>query len=149
MSKKGLKITNEKSTVAVPSIPNTEAFKQEAVEAANRLTDYKARSWDLGVKFKGLMESSVLPENKTTLIKDLENEVLNQLALLANDINNDESQPEGTGSVALNQLIMKMLLLQKDICSKQRFQIEKLEKTVINLNSRLESIEARQPSRSP
>lgn len=138
---KGLKITNEKSTVAAPVHHDTAAFQQAASEAADRLTEYKKRSWDLGIKFKGLMESSVLPENKTTLLKDLEVETLGQLSQLANDINNDDTQPEGTGSVALSQLIMKMLLLQKDICSKQRFQIEKLEKTVSGLDKKIDFLE--------
>ena len=128
---KGLKITNENSTVAAPVVPNTTAFEQAATEAAGRMAEYKKRAWDLGVKFKGLMDSSVLPENKSSLIKDLEAETLTQLAQLANDINTDEAQPEGMGSVALSQLIMKMLLQQRDICSHQRFRIEHLEKQLL------------------
>lgn len=139
-SPKGLKLTNEKSTVSAPTNPGTEAFKAAAEEAASRLDEYKKRSWDLGVKFKGLMESSVLPENKSALLKDLESETLVQLAQLANDLNNDEAQPEGTGSVALAQLIMKMLLFQKDTCSLQRFKIEKLEKNVSGLESKIEEL---------
>lgn len=135
--KKGLKITNEKSTIPVPPTPNGDALKQAATEVVNRIEDYKKRSWDLGIKFKGLMESSVLPENKSALIKDLESEVLGQLVQLATDINNDEAQPEGTGSVALNQLIMKMLLLQRDICNQQKFRIEQLEKQVSSLQQKL------------
>ncbi len=140
---KGLKITNEKSTVAAPvnNNPGAEAFQQAASEAANRLTEYKKRSWDLGVKFKGLMESSILPENKSALLKDLEAEVLGQLSQLANDINNDDTQPEGTGSVALAQLMMKMMLLQRDLCSKQRYKIEKLDRLVDDLDTRIERME--------
>jgi hypothetical protein len=138
---KGLKITNEKSTVAAPLRHNTEAFQQAASEAADRLAEYKKRSWDLGVKFKGLMESSILPENKSALIKDLESETLSQLSQLANDINTDDGQPEGAGSVALSQLIMKMLLLQKDMCSQQKYKIEKLEKLVDELVTKIERLE--------
>jgi hypothetical protein len=138
---KGLKITTEKSTVAAPLRHNTEAFQQAASEAADRLADYKKRSWDLGVKFKGLMESSILPENKSALIKDLESETLSQLSQLANDINTDDGQPEGAGSVALSQLIMKMLLLQKDMCSQQKYKIEKLEKLVDELVTKIERLE--------
>ncbi len=138
---KGLKINNEKSTVATPVNATTDTFKKEAAEAAGRLDEYKKRSWDLGIKFKGIMESSVLVENKSILIKDLESETLVQLAQLANDINNDESQPEGTGSIALCQLIMKMLLLQKDMCSLQKFRIEQLEKQAIVFRDRLDELE--------
>lgn len=127
---KGLKLNNQKSNIAPPTNSNLEAFNQAADEAAERLSTYKKRSWDLGVKFKSLMETTILPENKTSLIKDLENEVLQQLSQLATEINIDTIQPEGSGGVALCQLIMKMLLLQKDTTSKLLFRITSLEKIV-------------------
>jgi hypothetical protein len=130
---KGLKINNDKSTVAAPASSTAAAFKAVAEEAAGRLTEYKKRSWDLGVKFKGIMESSILPENKNALIKDLESETLMQLSQLASDINADDSQPEGAGSIALAQLIMKMMILHKDIVNQQKFRIEQLEKKVLEL----------------
>lgn len=127
--KKGVKLNNENSSVAVPQgAAISEAFQKNADEAMERLQDYKKRSWDNGIKFKSLMESKVLPENKTTILKDLENETLQDLAKLASDINSDIDQPDGMGSVALCQLMMKMLLLQKDNANILQFRIEELEK---------------------
>ena len=131
MSAKGIKLTNEKSTVQQVVPLNTEDFEQSATEAVSRMTEYKKRAWDLGVRFKGLMENSVLSENKSLLVKDLEAEILAQLSTLAIEINNDDAQPEGMGSVALSQLLMKMILLQKDAISMLRFRIEQLEKNSI------------------
>ena len=126
---KGLKLNNEKSTVIPPvKAMASEAFNKAADEAAERLTGYKQRSWDTGVKFKSIMESSVLPENKSILIKEMEAETLQQLSQLALDINADDINPDGMGGVALCQLIMKMMITQKDQISVLRYRVEELEK---------------------
>lgn len=131
---KGLKINNAGSSIKTPEqINHSEAFKQAANEAAKRLEGFKNRSFELGLKFKNLLESNVLPENKTTILKDLEGEVLSQLSQLANEINNDEAQPEGTGSVALCQLMMKMMLIQRDNINSLKFQVEELKKEITSL----------------
>lgn len=129
MIKKGVKLNNDSSSVVgPPSSAAAEAFQKAADEAAERLANYKKRSWDLGVKLKGLMESSVLPENKTNLLKDLESETLQELSKLATEINSDGVQPEGMGGVALCQLILKMLLLQRDKTNILSFRLEELIK---------------------
>lgn len=125
---KGLKINNAKSSVAPAPQVLDAAFQKAADEAAERIAGYKERAWDLGVKLKSLMESTILPENKTPLNKDFESEVLQKLSALATDINADETQPESSGSVALAQLIMKMMLVQKDQISMLRYQVETLNK---------------------
>jgi hypothetical protein len=126
---KGLKINNQNSTVAVPETKaRNEIFEKAAEEAAQRLEGYKKKSWDLGLKFKGIIDSFIIPENKTPLLKDLENETLQELSQLANEINNDEIQQEGMGSVALCQLIMKMMIHQKDQVNILRYRLEELEK---------------------
>jgi len=128
---KGLKINNAKSSIqAQDTEVSSEAFQKAADEAAGRISEYKERAWDLGVKFKSVMESTIIPENKTMLNKDFESETLQKLAVLASDINTDETQLEGSGSVALCQLIMKMMILQKDQISMLRYQIEVMSKKI-------------------
>lgn len=151
---KGLKINNDKSTVSTPKgTPSMEEFKQLATAAADRLEGYKKRSWDLGVKFKGLMESSILPENKSIILKDLESETLGQLSQLATDINTDSGQPEGAGSVAVCQLIMKMMIIDKDRLNQTRFKAEQTEallsealKEIDSLKKTVEKLSAKHDS---
>lgn len=135
---KGLKITNEKSSVAPPTESKSAVFEKKATDASERFSEYKKRSSDLGAKFKSIMESSILPENKSSVFKDFESETLSKLIHLANDINVDEAQPEGTGSIALSQLIMKMMILQKDQNNLLKFKIEKLENEIRDLKIKLE-----------
>lgn len=130
---RGLKIDNKNSKVPDPPANRLEFLDKAAKEAAARLDDYKKRSWDLGLKFKAMIEDRVLSENRSPLSRDLEQEVLNKLSALASEINADEVQPEGTGGVALSQLLMKMMLLQRDTINNQGFKIDQLEKKLKEL----------------
>ncbi len=127
---KGLKINNTTSNVKAPPVVDSKALEEAAAEVAKKLEEYKSRSWDLGIKFKSILESSVLVENKSILIKDFENEVTQSLCQLASDINTDETQLEGSGSVALCQLMMKMMIYQKDIINQLKYKVEVLEKKI-------------------
>lgn len=140
---KGLKINNKKSNISVPAPSKEEALEKAAAETVSKMNEYKKRSWDLGAKFKSIMENDVLLENKTILLKNLESDILTQLSQLATEINNDVSIPEDSvGSVALIQLIMKMLIFQKDKINQLKFQIEKLENNLKKINSKNETIDS-------
>ncbi len=124
---KGLKINNNNSQIPSPGPNKAAALDAAANDTMSRLEEYKKRSWDLGTKFKSLIEDKFLPENKSPIAKDLEKEILDGLSSLATDINNDPSQLEGMGSVAMCQLIMKMMLIQRDTINSLLFRINKLE----------------------
>jgi hypothetical protein len=133
---KGLKIDNKASTI--PPVPKdtSQAFDRAANEATSRLTDYKNRSWELGTKFKSIIEDRMLSDNRSVLTKDFEQEIINKLSALATEINSDTTQPESMGSTALCVLLMKMLLLQRDRINVQAYKIEQLEKKATNTESK-------------
>lgn len=103
-------------------------FEQQADKQFSKIEDYKQQMWDLSVKYKSFIESKVLPENKGPIAVNLEKEVLDKLVLLAIDMNEDETQPEGIGNAALCMLLMKCMLLQRDTISSLQFKIDQLEK---------------------
>src|SRR5271165_7403866 len=109
--RKGLKVNNESSSVPQPKPNTSAAFNEQAQKVFNKLEEYKQRSFDLGTKFKAIVDDKKLAINKTQINKDIEMETLNKLATLANDINTDENQPEGAGGVALSMLLMKIVIL--------------------------------------
>lgn len=125
--KKGLKITNENSTVPTPKTNQSALFEEKAKEVYSKYEEYKHRTWELSTKFKSMIEDRVLPENKSIISKDIENETLNKLITLASEMNEDDNQAEGIGSTALSMLVMKMLLIQRDTINRLMFKIEKLE----------------------
>ena len=125
--KKGLKINNEQSSIPVPKDPNASEFNQAADRAFARNEDYKKRSVELTAKFSSMMDDRVLPDNKTIIVKDLEQEVQSQLSKLAMEMNKDEGQPEGIGSVILVALLMKMCVRQRDQINLLSYKITQLE----------------------
>lgn len=133
--KKGLKIGNEASSVPIPKQSNAAAFDEQAKAAFNKLEDFKARSYELGTRFKSLIEDRTLGVNKTQIQKELESEVLAKLVALSHDLNNDEVQVEGAGSTALCQLIMKLMLVQRDTINNLAFQLEKLQRQFAEFKS--------------
>jgi hypothetical protein len=128
--KKGLKINNQASTVPVPQNNNPDAFEKQAQEVFDKSLDYKQQAFELGTRFKVLMLDKILPENKTTLAKDLEKEVVQKLAALATEMNTDENLTEGDGNVAVSILLMRMLLIQRDIINEISFKLEKTGQTL-------------------
>lgn len=127
--KKGVKLSNKNSTIPQPQ-NNRESFEEAATKAFSTYEDYKQRTWDLSLKFKSFIEDKSLPSNKSILSKDLEKEVLDNLVKLASEMNADENQPEGIGSIAMGMLMMKMMLLQRDTINSLSHKLEKLEKTL-------------------
>lgn len=126
--KTGLKIDNTASSVPRPKVPDAQVFDAKATAAFEKIQGYKQRMWDLSAKFKSFVEDKILPVNKTSISKDLENEVLQQLIVAASEMNEDETQPESLGATALCMLLMKMTLLQRDIINDLAYKVDKLEK---------------------
>lgn len=128
--KRGVKLNNDNSTVPKPKQDTSALFNKQADEVFSKIEDFKKRSFELGSKFKAIIEDKKLSVNKTQINKDLEQEVLNNLVILANDMNADENQPEGVGSVAVSMLLMKMLLIQRDSINDLSFKVETIEKAL-------------------
>jgi hypothetical protein len=127
----GLKFGNEHSSIPEPPKQSPkEVFDEQATEAAKRMNAYKVRTFELSGQFKQIIQDRTLAENKSPISKDIENETLNKLVVLALEIDADQSQPEGFGSTALGMLTMKMLLLQRDTINAMAYTIEQLEKKV-------------------
>jgi hypothetical protein len=133
--KKGLKINNQRSSVPQPKVNNTAVFNEQAKEVFLQYEDYKQRTWELSTRFKSMIEDKTLSENRTIISKDLEKEVLDKLVALSSEMNSDDNQPEGIGSIALSMLILKMLLLQRDTINSLAYKVDRLEKN----NSKLEN----------
>jgi|ERR1019366_2748170 hypothetical protein len=128
---KGLKINNNASSIPIPKASNAAAFEEKAKESFESQEAYKNRMQELVPRFRSMIEDKILPQNKSLISKDLEQEVLNKLITVASEMNEDEAQPEAIGAVSLSMLLMKMLLLQRDIINNLSFKVERLEKNVL------------------
>lgn len=105
-------------------------FDNKADEKYSKIEEYKQQIWDLSIKYKSFIENKTLPENRGPIASNLEKEVLDKLAQLASEMNEDSTQIQGVGSTALCMLLMKCMLIQRDIISSLSFKVEKLEQNI-------------------
>lgn len=125
--KRGIKLTN-KNPLFASKKQNTEEFNEEANNAFNKDEEYKKRAWELAVQFKKSIEDKTLKINKGPIAEDIENEIIDKLVNLASEMNNDEMQKEGVGSVALCMVLMKCMLVQRDMINELSFALKELSK---------------------
>lgn len=129
-SKVGIKLNNSQSIVSKNKKPSTEEFHKKAQEANKKTLAYTDRAKDLSVKFIKLLEDKTLLENKNTVLLDLEKEIISDLVGLGIDINSDENELDGMGSIGLTSLIFKCLMRQRDRINNLEYNLYLLDKRV-------------------
>ena len=126
------KIEGQKSMFdGKPRKPTPQEFQQKVQIAQENMAGYKKRAAELFVSFSKIMGDKTLPENKNLLQQETENEVLQNLIQLATDINNDDNEPEGLGSLTLITVLFRACVLQRD-------KINQLEYNTFILQKKLE-----------
>lgn len=131
------KVSNKKS-IFDNSIKkqNINDFKQNVQKMQDKNFSYKERTNDLAIKFKKIIESKVLPENKNIFILEQEKQILAEIASLASEIDNDENEQIGIGSLSWVVQLLKTSLYQRD-------RINKLEYSNLLLNKKFEELNSK------
>lgn len=127
MSNTGVKLDPKKSRFQPKEKKKTQAdFEREIAEYQKNSESLTAKVMQLSNRFMKAVDDKTLLENKG-IGNDVEKELVNELAALALHINNDESQPEGIGSVGLITLLMNAMLSQRDRLNEQAYEIHLLK----------------------
>lgn len=121
--------------VASP-LQQSQEFQGFAKQAHERSMEYKNRAFTLGKTFIELISDKTLIENKGSIAQNAENQVVSDLAKLAIDMNNDETQDEGMGSIGLVVLLFKTVLSQRNRINALEYKLQKIEKTSVSVQSR-------------
>jgi len=129
----GVKLQNKPSTQPNPANSRKE-FEKQADEKFSQIEDHKQQIWDLSLKYKSFIESKTLLANKGPLVLDLEKETLDKLVQLSIDMNEDEAYQQGMGSSALCMLLMKCMLIQRDIINELAYKLEQMQKQLVILD---------------
>jgi hypothetical protein len=134
--KTGLKKVSNQKSIFDGKIkpPSQEDFEEMVQKKQDRKNGYKQKAADLAIKFRKTMEDKTLPENKNSFMKDIERDLLTDMINLAIEINSDQSETEGMGSLSWITLLMKTILAQRD-------KINILEYNVENLNKKINTLE--------
>lgn len=114
----------------IPKKPSKEELDNKVKNIQDRAVDYKSRTADLAIQFKKTMDDKTLPTNKSSYAVDMERELLSNIIILASEINNDENEGEGMGSLSWIAQLFKQCLAQRDRMNKMEYALFVLEKKI-------------------
>jgi hypothetical protein len=129
----GLKVKNKyTSTGNNFSDAEFERASQQAILNSKKLAEQIKKASDDYVKLISLKTTS---ENRTSVNKQMESDIISNLLELAVEVNKDPTQPIAAGAIGLNALILKICLMQRDIIndlSYNCYQMSKVLDTIVS-----------------
>jgi hypothetical protein len=129
LAKKTLKLDNKKSLFAKePPIQND--FEGLSEDVAEKIKARRQRAVELSAKFWELIKDQYLPDNKGPIRKSTETELLQNLINYAVEVNLDEHEQEGMGSMAMITLLLKTCLYLKDQNNLLKYKLDQLTEKV-------------------
>jgi hypothetical protein len=129
--KSGVKLKNDKSTV--PKTNVKEKFEEVVKETSDKNDRVKFDAYELSSKFVKILQDTTLEKNKGPIQKEHEKDVVGKLINIAIDLNNDETQKEGIGSIGLATLLFNCVLKQRNILNELRYEKSILEERILRL----------------
>jgi len=103
-------------------------FEEKAKKIESDKNSYKRKIGALASQLKNILNDKTLISNKSELDKIVEDDVLKEMLDLASKINSDQSEAEGTGSILLSAILLKMMLAYRDRANVLSYKLECLEK---------------------
>jgi len=138
--KPSLKLNNSNSILnTLPKKQNLAELEKRVKESQDNTTVSHSEASELSILYKKVMEDKTLSENKNFLVIEAEKELLGKIANNAININNDENEQEGMGSVGWILVVLRMLLLQRDKINKQEYLLTMLDKKIKSLSDKIDS----------
>jgi len=113
--------------------PSAADFQREVDEKSSRANSYKDRAAELASSFKKILDDKTLLQNKNIFSLDLEKEIISNLARLAIDMNTDENEIEGMGSVSIITLLLRTSIIQRDRINSLEYKYSLLENRIKEL----------------
>lgn len=138
MNDKKIKLSNSNSQFnSQPKQVAQTSLDDRANDYVEKNQEYLQRGFELSTKFSSLIDNKTLQENKGPLQSDLEKEVISKLLEYAIEMNTDEDQREGMGSIALATLLIKILLRFRDRLNNLEYKLEQQSKYIQSLEDKL------------
>lgn len=125
----GVKKSAQKSMFeGKPKPPTPQEFQERVQKAEDKKSGHKQRAADLYLQFQKTVADKTLPQNRNILSRDAEREMLQEIMQLAMDINNDQQEQEGMGSLTCITFLFKTILFQRDKINELEYQVVSLTK---------------------
>ena len=128
--KVGLKnVSTQKSIFdSMPKKPTQEDLEKKVNHIQERSSSHKTRAAELSVQFSQAMKDKTLKQNKNVFAREMERELLTKMAQLAIEVNNDQTEQEGMGSLSWIILLLGTCFSQRDRINQLEFVVSQLEK---------------------
>lgn len=91
------------------------------------------KAYGLTNKYKKYIEDKSLKSNKTTLIKQLEQDTISEMVYLADNFNRDTNEVPGQGSLVWIALLLKINLLYRDRLNDLEYELSAIKKSLKTL----------------
>ena len=136
--KKGLKkVSSQKSIFDKKSVedkaPTEQQFDDKVKQVSDKSNNYKSRAGEIAIQYKKLLLDKTVPQNKNVFSEDIEKEVLTKMINLAIEINNDEDEQEGMGSLGWLTMLLKHQFFLRDKNNDLEYQLVVLRNEVAEL----------------
>jgi uncharacterized protein (UPF0147 family) len=130
---KGVKLKNKNAEKAEQERVDRQNYKQQFELNADKTVEYQnektRKSVEVISKFLNLSQDKTLPRNKGAIAKDVEKEIRQELLNFTIELNNDENEDNmAYGSVIAINVLLKIILLQRDRLNEIEYEIESLKK---------------------
>jgi len=126
----GIKNVSSESSIfdSMPKRKLDPNFKEKVENIQEKKYVYKDRGAFLTAKFQKIIHDKTLPQNKSIFQKDAEKELFKDMIQLAIDINNDDNESEGMGSLGWIALLMQTTLHLKDRANHLEYELAEIKK---------------------
>lgn len=136
-----VKLDAGKSKFAKQAIQK-QTFEKQVLEVHKQMEGRQQQAYELGLRFLDTIQDRTL--KKGPIAKDLERETLNSIIKFAIEMNNDENEPDGMGSVSMLTLVLKSLLILRDNLNRVEdaaaTKIEELQKKISEQNLKIQDL---------
>jgi hypothetical protein len=103
--------------------PKAQDFEKKVEEINKKNNDYKTRAAELAISYKKIILDKTLPQNKSVFLEEVEKETLSKMIALAVEINNDQDEQEGMGTLGWVTLLLKYFLHHRDRINTLEYQL--------------------------
>lgn len=110
--------------------PTQQEFQQQVQQTQETLSGYKKRAAELFVQFQKAMADKTLPQNRNIFNAESEKELLQNMIILAAEINSDPNERESEGSLTWIVLLLKTCFTQRDKLNELEYALVQLQKKV-------------------
>lgn len=128
---KGLKnVSPKKSSVQEASSLKKESrssFENKVDEQQTAEVLKREKAIKLAIKWQELIVNKTLPPNQTVYFKEVEKEILSKLVILGQELNIDETEHEGAGSLFLISLLLKTMIEYRNKINTLEYELDKLK----------------------